>query len=66
MKTHVTGGVFCMQFRHEMKHEIIMADYEVLVKRLSAVMTPDGHGTDGVYEVRSLYFDNPWDKVLRL
>ena len=54
-----------MGFRHECKHEISLCDLMVLRRRLRAVMTPDLHGKDGVYRVRSLYFDNGTDKVLR-
>lgn len=54
-----------MQFRHELKHEINTADMLVLRQRLRAVMTPDPHAINGVYEIRSLYFDNADDKALR-
>lgn len=54
-----------MQFRHEVKHEISHLDMLILRQRLKAVMTPDGHTIDGQYEIRSLYFDNLDDKVLR-
>ena len=54
-----------MEFRHEWKHEISPWDRMVLRQRLKAVMTPDAHGKDGRYLVRSLYFDNLADKALR-
>ena len=54
-----------MQFRHEVKHEISTADLLILRQRLRAVMKPDSHAMNGVYEIRSLYFDNPDDKALR-
>ena len=54
-----------MQFRHEIKHEISTADRMVLRQRLRAVLKPDQHAVDGVYEIRSLYFDSPEDKALR-
>ena len=53
------------QFRHEWKHEISLADRMVLRARLAAVCRADGHAVNGTYLVRSLYFDNPADKVLR-
>lgn len=37
----------------------------ILRKRLSAVAKPDVHGTDGKYQIRSLYFDNAYDKALK-
>lgn len=54
-----------MKYRHEVKHEISRADMLVLKSRLSAVAQKDTHGENGSYLVRSLYFDNLEDKVLR-
>lgn len=54
-----------MQFRHEVKHEISQYDMLILRQRLRAVMHPDPHATDGIYTIRSLYFDNMDDKALR-
>ena len=54
-----------MQFRHEVKHEISNHDMLILRQRLRAVMKPDSHVVNGRYEIRSLYFDNLDDKVLR-
>ena len=54
-----------MDFRHEWKHEITYSDRLALRQRLRAVARPDSHGRDGVYFIRSLYFDNLQDKALR-
>ncbi len=54
-----------MQFRHEWKHEINAADRLVLLARLNAVMKRDPHAVDGVYRIRSLYFDDLRDTALR-
>ena len=54
-----------MQFRHEVKHEITCHDLLVLRQRLRAVMQPDPHAENGIYHIRSLYFDNLCDKALR-
>ena len=55
-----------MQFRHEWKHLINYGDYIELKRRLCAVLSPDPHAEpNGTYSVRSLYFDNVCDKVLR-
>lgn len=54
-----------MIFRHEWKHEINQSDILALRHRLQAVAQPDGHAVDGKYEIRSLYFDNLSDKILR-
>ena len=54
-----------MKPRHEWKHEITAADRLVLTARLSAVARRDGHGRNGRYEIRSLYFDDLQDTALR-
>ena len=55
-----------MQFRHEWKHLINYGDYIELTQRLRTVLSPDPHAEpSGTYSVRSLYFDNVFDKVLR-
>lgn len=54
-----------MTFRHEWKHEISYGDMRILRQRLGAVMKRDEHARDGSYFIRSLYFDNASDKVLR-
>ena len=47
-----------MKYRHEWKHEITAFDVLCLRRRLSAVMQPDPHASNGRYLVRSLYFDD--------
>lgn len=54
-----------MKPRHEWKHEITAVDRLVLSSRLSAVARRDGHGQNGRYEIRSLYFDDFRDTALR-
>ncbi len=54
-----------MQFRHEVKHEINNHDMLILRQRLRAVMKSDSHAVNGQYEIRSLYFDNLYNKALR-
>jgi len=54
-----------MDCRHEWKHEISRSDLIALRQRLRAVMRPDGHGADGRYFIRSLYFDDLTDRALR-
>ena len=54
-----------MNFRHEWKFEISKSDILVLRQRLRAVARPDPHGVNGIYRIRSLYFDNLSDKALR-
>ncbi len=54
-----------MTYRHEWKHEITMSDRIALRQRLRAVAQADAHTVDGIYQIRSLYFDNLMDKALR-
>ena len=54
-----------MKYRHEWKHEINYVDMLTLRARLSAVMKRDEHAVNGVYHIRSMYFDNLYDKALR-
>lgn len=53
------------QYRHEYKHLLSLADYYALKMRLDAIMQRDAHaGATGEYQIRSLYFDNYFDKAL--
>ena len=61
----VMKGNYRMNFRHEVKHEINASDAMAIRQRLRAVARADPHAKDGRYQVRSLYFDNLWDKALR-
>ena len=54
-----------MKFRHEMKHEIDFSDMTVLSSRLGAIMRPDTNAKDGIYKIRSMYFDDVYDSALR-
>ncbi len=54
-----------MKYRHEWKHQINHSDLLILRSRLSAITGRDTHAKEGSYQIRSLYFDNLADKVLR-
>ena len=54
-----------MDFRHEWKHEITMADLLTIRQRMKAVAKLDEHAGNGSYKIRSLYFDTPTDRALR-
>ena len=54
-----------MDCRHEWKHEINASDMIAIRQRLRAVAKPDPHAAEGRYTVRSLYFDDITDRVLR-
>ena len=53
-------------YRHELKFSISHTDYLAMRNRLRCIMSADPHASkDGVYRIRSLYFDNDEDKALR-
>ena len=61
MTMELTGS-----YRHELKYQISPADHHALRQRLRTVMKCDLHtGADGLYTIRSVYFDNYGDKALR-
>ena len=53
------------KLRHEWKHIISPADRQGLIARLETVCMPDPHYGSRSYRIRSLYFDNVYDKALR-
>ncbi len=54
------------KFRHELKHYINLMDVITIRQRLKAVAQLDPNvNKDGKYHIRSLYFDNFENKVLR-
>ncbi len=53
-----------LKFRHEYKIPINLSDALALRSRLSAVMGRDPNAPDGIYHIRSLYFDTPQDRAL--
>ena len=53
-------------YRHELKFAVPYAEYIAMRGRLRQVMTRDPHTrADGLYQIRSIYFDNSDDKALR-
>ncbi|MCK8061652.1 MULTISPECIES: polyphosphate polymerase domain-containing protein [unclassified Fusibacter] len=51
--------------RKELKYQLDVERSELLIKLLSLVCAPDSHtGTDGSYQVTSLYFDDRFDSHL--
>lgn len=53
------------KYRHEWKHEINESDRITIRQRLSAVASVDPHANNGIYRIRSLYFDDLADTALR-
>ena len=54
-----------IHYRQEIKHEITRSDLIAIRQGLRAVAKADPHAKDGRYLIRSLYFDNLYDKALR-
>lgn len=55
-----------LPLRHELKHQISLAEDLVLSQRLRKLFPHDRHaGAEGTYRVNSLYFDTPYDDALR-
>lgn len=53
-------------FRHEYKYLCTNGQLRVLQARLETLLRPDPHaGSDGRYDIRSVYFDDPDDSCLR-
>lgn len=54
-----------MNFRNELKHHVTEFDLIGIRQRLGIVANRDPHAdSDGVYTIKSLYFDNCYDKAL--
>lgn len=53
------------RFRHEFKYECSYAQLKNLQCRLSGLIPLESHaGEDGIYNIRSLYFDDYYDRCL--
>lgn len=53
-----------MQYRHELKHLINYQDYKLIRSRLKSLLAADANAdTDGLYTVRSLYFDDYYNRA---
>ena len=53
-------------YRHELKFAISHAEYLAIRSRLRHIMQTDPHtGPEGLYYIRSIYFDNHDDKALK-
>lgn len=53
-------------FRHELKYICSQGDLTVLEHRLQKLLLPDPHaGPQGAYHIRSIYFDDPFDRCVR-
>lgn len=51
------------QFRNELKYEISVGEIQMIRNRIRHLLLPDAHaGVDGRYSIRSLYFDDPFNR----
>lgn len=53
------------KWRKEMKYSLTEAESRLLASKLAVFMQRDSHAENGMYFIRSLYFDNLYDKALR-
>lgn len=54
------------KYRHELKYEVTSAQLQLLKNRINHLIPPDKHaGPTGGYTIRSLYFDDQYDRCLR-
>lgn len=52
-----------LKFRHELKYQITGAELQMLRNRINHLIPIDRHaGADGVYNIRSLYFDDLYNR----
>ena len=54
-----------MEYRHELKFPVSDAELEIIRYRIKPLMQADFQQKEGVYTVRSLYFDDLYDSCLR-
>lgn len=58
-KVYPRSGRKQRSFRHELKYKLNTTQLEILKVQLPELLAPDPHaGEDGVYQIRSLYFDD--------
>ena len=53
------------RYRNEWNYRITPGEQALLRCRLRPLLTPDPHAQNGVYTIRSLYFDDFWDSAYR-
>lgn len=55
-----------VKYRHELKYEITAAQLQLLKSRIAHLIPLDSHvGPAGAYTIRSLYFDDYWDRCMQ-
>lgn len=51
------------RFRHELKYIITEAEKTAVIEKLRPFIQADRHAKDGQYMIRSLYFDDMWNRA---
>lgn len=54
-----------MKYRHELKYVCNEMELAVISKRIQPLMKLDKNATDGIYNIRSLYFDDYYNTCLQ-
>lgn len=55
-----------MKYRHELKYQVTSAQIQLLKNRINHLIPLDSHvGERGAYTIRSLYFDDYYDRCLK-
>ncbi len=55
-----------VKYRHEFKYAVSAPQLVLLENRIKNLLQPDPHaGKDGIYNIRSLYFDDYYDRCLK-
>lgn len=55
-----------MDYRHELKYVVTAAELALLENRIKGLVRPDAHaGADGMYHIRSLYFDDYYNSCYK-
>lgn len=52
-----------LKFRHEQKYIISESEKEIIMRRISTLVQRDSHAENGMYFIRSLYFDDIWENA---
>lgn len=53
-----------MDYRHELKHIVNNHHFDILKGRIGSIMQLDSHLKDGTYNIRSVYFDDYYDRYM--
>ena len=52
-------------WRHELKYLVDERDLALISAAIAPLTKPDAYHPEGAYRIRSVYYDDPWDRALR-